>query len=211
MPDVVVPRAAVGIADEMQPITSSAVVSVNWKTPTAFAETGKVTAIGRIQAIAFASKRKAVPAFLTDMAAGFRCWIVIDGVLYYLHHDEAPLSLLEGVALIRYFLTRAEEVGGTAKVVNHALCVDSARVAPPPRAQSAFGGRGDGDGGNGGGGEGGAGGSENNDGGKGGGFRARSASGDDDSDTEISPETIRAIAAALSGGGGMRISSDLLI
>ena len=128
MPDAVAPRSAAGVAEELQPVFSSAVVSVGWKTPSAFANAGAVASIGHIQAIAFASKRKSVPVFFTDMVSGFRCWIVIGSGLYYLH-PGASLSLCEGVALMRYFLARSEVDGSTATVVDGALRVDILPVA----------------------------------------------------------------------------------
>jgi hypothetical protein len=228
MPDAIAPRSAVGVAEELQPVSSSAVVSVDWKTPSAFANVVAVTSIGRIQAIAFASKRKSVPVFFTDMMSGFRCWIVIANGLYYLHPEES-LSLCEGVALMRYFLDRSEVDGSTAKVVDGALLVDNLPIASPPRHPSSFGstaaggsssGSGSGSGGGGGGsgsrgGGGGGGGSkgESKGSGRAGGRHKHTSAplltpGDsscDDSDAEISPETIRDIAVALSEGGGMRL------
>ena len=222
MPDAIAPCSAVGIAEELQPVSSSAVVSVDWKTPSAFASVGAVTSIGHIQAMAFASKRKSVPVFFTDMVSGFRCWIVIANRLYYLHPGDS-LSLREGVALMRYFLSRSEMDGSTAKVVDGALHVDNLPIAlslPPP---SSFGsiaaGGGSGSGGSdcGGAGSGSLGGGGNKGkskgSGRGGGGHVRTSatllspgdSGCDDSDADISPETIRDIAVALSEGGGMRL------
>ena len=51
------------------------------------------------------------------MVSGFRCWIVIANGLYYLHPGD-NLSLREGVALMRYFLSRSEMDGSTAIVVD---------------------------------------------------------------------------------------------
>lgn len=221
MPDAIAPRSAVGKIEELQPVSSSAVVSVDWKTPSAFALAAKIAAMGRIQALAFASKRKSVPVFITDMATGFRCWIVIANRLYYLHSGDS-LSLVEGVALMRYFLARSEVDGSAPRVVDGALCVDVPPVAPiPPPSSLGSAPAGSSSGGGGGGGSGG-GGSGRRGGGTVGGSagkslggggadgRARPASlltparsGSDDSDAEISPETIGAIAAALAEGGGV--------
>lgn len=52
------------------------------------------------------------PAFVTDLVTGFRCWIVIDSILFRFHPADKPgppkvlgwLQLSEGVALIRYFI-----------------------------------------------------------------------------------------------------------
>ena len=217
MPDAIAPRSAVGLAEELQPVSSSAVVSVDWKTPSAFASVGAVTSIGHIQAMAFASKRKSVPVFFTDMASGFRCWIVIANGLYYLHPGDS-LSLREGVALMRYFLSRSEMDGSTAKVVDGALRVDNVPIASPLLPPSSFGstaGGGSGIGGGGGSGSLGGGGSKGKSkgSGRGGGGHVRTSatlltpgdSGCDDSDADISPETIRDIAVVLSEGGGMRL------
>ena len=218
MPDAIAPCSAVGIAEELQPVSSSAVVSVDWKTPSAFASVGAVTSIGHIQAITFASKRKSVPVFFTDMVSGFRCWIVIANGLYYLHPGEC-LSLREGVALMRYFLSRSEMDGSTAKVVDGALRVDNLPIAssllPPSSFDSTAAGGGSGLGGGGGSGSLGGGGSKGKSkgSGRGGGGHVRTSatlltpgdSGCDDSDADISPETIRDIAVALSEGGGMRL------
>jgi len=219
MPDAIAPCSAVGIAEELQPVSSSAVVSVDWKTPSAFASVGAVTSIGHIQAITFASKRKSVPVFFTDMVSGFRCWIVIANGLYYLHPGGC-LSLREGVALMRYFLSRSEMDGSTAKVVDGALRVDNLPIAssllPPSSFDSTAAGGGSGLGGGGGSGSLGGGGSKegkSKGSGRGGGGHVRTSatlltpgdSGCDDSDADISPETIRDIAVALSEGGGMRL------
>ena len=224
MPDAVAPRSAVGVAEELQPVSSSAVVSVDWKTPGAFSSAGAVASIGHIQAMAFASKRKSVPVFFTDMVSGFRCWIVIANGLYYLHPGGC-LSLCEGVALMRYFLVRSEIDGSTAKAVDGTLHVDNLPVAsslPPPSSFGSGGGSGGGGGGGSGsrvGGDDGTGSkgeSKGSGGGDGGGGRVRTSSslltpGDSacadsaDSDADISPETIRDIAVALSEGGGMRL------
>jgi len=222
MPDAIAPRSAVGLAEELQPVSSSAVVSVDWKTPSAFASVGAVTSIGHIQAMAFASKRKSVPVFFTDMMSGFRCWIVIANGLYYLHPGDC-LTLCEGVALMRYFLARSEVDGSTAKVVDGALRVDNLPIASsllPPSSfgSSAAGGGSGGSGSGGGGSRGGGGGGGGSKGkskgsGRGGGGHVRTSAtlltpGDsvcDDSDADISPETIRDIAVALSEGGGMRL------
>jgi hypothetical protein len=213
MPDAIAPRSAVGVAEELQPVSSSAVVSVDWKTPSAFASVGAVTSIGHIQAMAFASKRKSVPVFSTDMASGFLCWIVIANGLYYFH-PGVSLSLCEGVALMRYFLARSEVDGSTAKVVDGALHVDNLPIASPLLPPSSFGSTAGGGSGSGGGGGGGSKGKSKGSNRGGGGHVRTSAppltpgySGCDDSDTDtdISPETIRDIALALSEGGGMRL------
>ena len=210
MPDAIAPRSAVGLAEELQPVSSSAVVSVDWKTPSAFANVGAVASIGHIQAMAFASKRKSVPVFFTDMMSGFRCWIVIANGLYYLHPGDC-LTLCEGVALMRYFLARSEVDGSTAKVVDGALRVDNLPIASPLLPPSSFGSSAAGGGSGSLGGGGSKGKSKGSGRGCGGHVRTSATlltpgdSGCDDSDADISPETIRDIAVALSEGGGMRL------
>lgn len=52
------------------------------------------------------------PAFVTDLVTGFRCWIVIDGILFRFHPADKPgqpkvlgwLNLADGAALVRYFI-----------------------------------------------------------------------------------------------------------
>lgn len=153
MPDAVVPLSTVGDFYEIQPISSSTIVSIDWKTPSAFSSESKVNSIGHIQAIAFANlSQRSVPVFITDMSTGFKCWIVIDSKMYYLHHiDGQCLSLTEGVALMRYFLVRSEVIGSTPQNINGSLshCVvknkdTSTLLLDPPYA--GRGGRG-GDGG----------------------------------------------------------------
>jgi hypothetical protein len=109
MVDAIIVTPQMRRIEELAPITSSALVCVDWKTPAALAVTGKIAAIAHIQAFAFAARsggRAPPPIIMTDMATGFRCWVVIDSVLYYLHPASRDLSLAEGVALIRLFLAR---------------------------------------------------------------------------------------------------------
>ena len=121
MPDAIYCRKALRDAELVVPVSMSAVVSVDWKRPSAMAEVASIVSIGRIQAIAFAEAGRAVPVFLTDLAAsGFRGWIVISGCLYELHPPDRALTLAEGVALIRLFLARAE-AGHVSRVVDNAL------------------------------------------------------------------------------------------
>ena len=110
VPDMVIVGARIQREEEAVPITGSAVVAVDWMTQPAFGNKSQIAAIGRVQALAFASSREfriGQPVFMTDMSTGFRCWIVINQSLYYLHPDDRDLSLAEGVALIRLFLMRA--------------------------------------------------------------------------------------------------------
>ena len=123
MPDAIVPLSTIGTIHEIQPISSSTIVSIDWKTPTAFSSESKVNSIAHIQAIAFANlSQRSVPTFITDMSTGFKCWIVIDSKIYYLCHINGRcLSLAEGVALMRYFLVRSEVIGSEAQNINGAL------------------------------------------------------------------------------------------
>lgn len=58
------------------------------------------------QAIVLANEEGyGAPAFLTDLVKGFRCWIVVDRVLFRFHSSKNGwLTLVEGTALIRYFI-----------------------------------------------------------------------------------------------------------
>ena len=105
--DAIYLRRNVRSTAEAQPIWNPALISIDWKTPSAFLNTTKIAAIGHIQALAFATARKcAVPVFFSDMMTGFRVWLVIGKSLYHLHPDGGSLTLKEGVALIRFILAR---------------------------------------------------------------------------------------------------------
>ena len=107
LPDMMVARDGVVREDELQPLVSTAALTVDWKTATAFTKRGQIKAIGSSQAIAYSSYdgfKRGQPAFITDMATGFRCWMVVDHKLYYLHPNDRDFTLEEGVALIRWFL-----------------------------------------------------------------------------------------------------------
>ena len=124
IPDVIVPHPSIGSYFELSPISKSATVSIDWKTAKYFLDVGKMTTIGHIQALAFGElSPQPVPVFLTDMATGFRCWIVIKRALYYLHPSDALLSLAEGVALMRYFLSHSDVEGSSFRVLNGTLVV----------------------------------------------------------------------------------------
>lgn len=107
LPDMMVARDGVEREDELQPLVSTAALTVDWKTSTAFAKKGIIKAIGSAQAIAYSSYggfERGQPAYTTDMASGFRCWMVTGHKLYYLHPNDRDFTLEEGVALIRWFL-----------------------------------------------------------------------------------------------------------
>jgi len=107
LPDMMVARDGIVREDELQPLVSAAALTVDWKTSAAFTKRGRIKAIGSAQAIAYSSYsgfERGQPAFITDMATGFRCWIVADHKLYYMHPDDRDFTLEEGVALIRWFL-----------------------------------------------------------------------------------------------------------
>ena len=181
MVDAIIATPQMRRIEELAPITSSALVCVDWKTPAAMAVTGKIDAIAHIQAFAFAARsggRAPPPIIMTDMATGFRCWVVIDDVLYHLHPASRDLSLAEGVALIRLLLARIN-AGDVPCAVNGALDFRGAeRIV-------VWGGRG-----------------------AAGGVAVRSLAGDEtagDDGEDDSPETlIQQIAVALSGGGGFK-------
>lgn len=121
LPDMMIAHDGIRSADELCSIVSSAAVVVDWKVPAAFAKTGKIKAIACTHAIALSSFQgytSGQPVFMTDMATGFRAWIVMEGALYFLNDNDtagAPrssahlLSLEEGVALIRWFLIHEGE------------------------------------------------------------------------------------------------------
>lgn len=105
MPDAIVPHRRIQLPEEAYPI-AAAQLAVDWKRPQDFRNRRQVSAIGRIQALAFAQPTAyddGKPVFFTDMSTGFRAWVVLRGTVYYLHPDR-DLTLTEGVALIRYFL-----------------------------------------------------------------------------------------------------------
>ena len=137
VPDMMVAKDGVGREDELQPLVQNAVLTVDWKTAAAFKKNGQIKAIGSSQAIAYSSYNSfshGQPAFMTDMATGFRCWMVVDGKLYYLHPDNGDFTLDEGVALIRWFLVHGD---------TYTLCVDGRKAswvstsgsAPDPAAR----------------------------------------------------------------------------
>ena len=112
MVDAVVAKRRVCRMEELAPPTNSTFVNIDWTTPAAFANRAKVAAIARIQAFAFASccprARAQPPVIMTDLASGFRAWIVLDGLFYHLHPPERDFTLAEGVALVRLFAAQAD-------------------------------------------------------------------------------------------------------
>ena len=81
--------------------------------------------------------------FFTDLATGFRCWIVRNSSLYFFHDDagQVDLSLAEGVALMRYFIARAAE-SALAVSVSALTAVRVTRKAGPREVQAPAGGAG---------------------------------------------------------------------
>jgi hypothetical protein len=120
VPDAVFCHRGVRTALDAAPLELSALVSVDWKQPAAMSDVRAITAIGRIQAMAFADAGRVVPVFFTDLAGGFRGWLVVEGCLFSLHPPERDLTLAEGVALIRLFLDRAT-AGEDVRVVDGVL------------------------------------------------------------------------------------------
>ena len=94
-----------GLDDGVIDPFSNACVVVDWQTEDK-AGTRRADLQVMAQAIVLANKDcYGTPAFLTDLVKGFRCWIVVDGVLFHFHSDKNSwLSLAEGTALIRYFI-----------------------------------------------------------------------------------------------------------
>ena len=128
VPDAIVVRRRIGSRDEAVPFLASAVLTVDWKRRSVMQQRGRVAAIGHVHALAFASARdysSGQPVFFTDLASGFRCWIVLGSNLYFFHDDagKVDLSLAEGVALMRYFIACAAD-GADLDVSDSALiCV----------------------------------------------------------------------------------------
>ena len=141
VPDAIVVARGIGSPEEAEPFAASAVLTVDWKRRSAMQSRGRIAAIGHVHALALASARgfsHGQPVFFTDLATGFRCWIVLNAGLYFFHDDAGPvdLSLAQGVALMRYFIARAAQ--GDAFAVS-----DSALTSVPgPRAAPAGGGGG---------------------------------------------------------------------
>lgn len=151
MVDAVATGAGMVRLEELAPVASSALVCIAWKTPEAFAIASSISAIARVQvlALAVASGGRAPPVFMTDMATGFRAWVLIGDAFYHLHPEGCNLSLAEGIALIRLFLARGEE-GAPAAVIEGASPSDVALGFGEPRrgrgARQSGSGRGGGDG-----------------------------------------------------------------
>ena len=170
LPDAIVAWRGIESPEEAQPYTAAAAFSVNWKRRSVMAgHRGQVAATARVQTLAMASTcayTHGQPVFFTDLATGFRCWLVLDSKLYCLHGADADLSLAQGVALMRYLLARSAQ-GDALRVVDQALTSSAReqqrevgpRVPAPPvggagraAAQPALGGSAGGGGGGGGGG-----------------------------------------------------------
>ena len=133
-PDMIIAHQRIQLMDAIVGIASSAALSVDWKTTTAFQHRSTISAIGTVQALGFAAFKdftEGQPVFLTDMATGFQCWMVSGRKLWYLHpSDSGLLTLAQGVALIRWFLRH--ETGYTASVEDGTLV----RLPPLPGASS---------------------------------------------------------------------------
>jgi hypothetical protein len=105
-PDFVILRRGLdhGVID---PVANSYLVG-DWKTQAAV---GTLRSACQVMAQAIAltdDKGFGKPAFLTDLVCGFRCWLVVDRVLFRFHpSSDEWLTLSEGVALIRYFIVHA--------------------------------------------------------------------------------------------------------
>jgi hypothetical protein len=142
VPDAIVVGHRIGSRDEAAPFAASAVFAVDWKRQSVMQQRGRVAAIGHVHALAFASARdysSGQPAFFTDLAAGFRCWIVLGSKLYFFHDDarQVDLSLAEGVALMRYCIACAAD--GAALGVSDSAALTCVRASPGSRATAAGG------------------------------------------------------------------------
>jgi hypothetical protein len=133
LPDAIVAWHGIESPEEAQPYTAAAAFSVDWKRRSVMAgQRSQVAATARVQALAMASTRaytRGQPVFFTDLATGFRCWLVLDSTLYCLHGADADLSLAQGVALMRYLLARSAH-GDALCVVDHALSSSSSAREP---------------------------------------------------------------------------------
>ena len=144
LPDAIVTRRNIESDDEARPYAAAAAFSVDWKRRSVMAEMrSQVAAIAHVQALVMASAHNYThgqPVFFTDLASGFRCWLVLDSTLYCLHGPDADLSLAEGVALMRY-LVMCSAVGDALAITDQTLT--SARyqreVGPRAPAPSAGG------------------------------------------------------------------------
>lgn len=105
VPDVVI--LGDGLDDSVIDPFSDAYAVLDWKTQE---RASKSDFQIMMQAIVLAGEGGCgSPAFVTDFRQGFRCWIVVNDILFHFHPPdtkEGPgwLALADGVALIRYFI-----------------------------------------------------------------------------------------------------------
>ena len=137
LPDAIVAGHCIESPEEAQPYTAAAAFSVDWKRRSVMAEQrSQVSAIAHVQALAMASTHDYIhgqPVFFTDLASGFRCWLIFDSKLYCLHGTDADLSLAQGVALMRYLLARSAD-GDALAVVGQTLASARKQREMGPRA-----------------------------------------------------------------------------
>jgi hypothetical protein len=94
------------------PLESVAKIVIDWKTPVKYAEKPKIRRTLTTMALAVANGRnQGCPVFITDMASGMRCAMVVSNTVMLFHSDSTDLSLAEGIALIRYFLKYGGRLG----------------------------------------------------------------------------------------------------
>ena len=144
VPDAIVTKRSIEHREEAVPFSAAAVFTVDWKRRSVMESSpGRIAATGHVHALAVASAKDFVrgqPVFFTDLATGVRAWIVLNSTLYYLHGAHG-LSLVQGVALMRYFIARSAE-GDALVVVDATLTSDRATREAIPRAAQPSGGAG---------------------------------------------------------------------
>jgi hypothetical protein len=141
VPDLVIAKHKIRRKDAMVPLVKTSAVSIDWKTPKAMDNLTSIAAIAETHALAFATAsdyKRGIPVFFTDLKGGFRCWIVLNSTIYYLHPDDCDLSLAEGVALIRLFLQNGA-VGLLASVQDGQLVFLPPTLPPAGSGTSAGG------------------------------------------------------------------------
>ena len=137
VPDCVVLNRGLDLGTLMP--LSSCCVSVDWKTPAAFESRPSTTSQALLQAIGLA-RFGGAPVFVTDLATGFRCWLVVDKTTVYTFHSDArDLTLAEGVLLIRYFIRHG---GRLSDADARALLPPAVARAAPHSPSAALGGDG---------------------------------------------------------------------
>jgi len=120
VPDIVILRN--GLDSPVGLPFSSTVVSVDWKTPEAMNERGVIQNLGYLHAIALSERTSSAvnpPAFFTDMVSRVRAWELVGSTIYALHPAQGDLTLREGVALMRFYIARADSMAAAEGPAEH--------------------------------------------------------------------------------------------